>query len=80
MWGSHSGDIVSLDKGRQSNTFHLNPQQISYHKFTVTVIHNNDFRILDNTVIKLDYSHFFLTEINTTIHKANLDHNLNHTT
>jgi hypothetical protein len=31
-------------------TFHLNPQQISsYHKFTVTVLHNNDFRILDNT-------------------------------
>lgn len=60
MWGSHSGvaedtgvlgcDPVSLDKGRESNTFYLHPQQISsYHKFTITALHNNDFRILDNT-------------------------------
>jgi len=60
MYGSYSGvaedtgvlgcGAVSLDKGRQSNTFHLNPQQtFSYQKFTVTVLRNNDFRILDNT-------------------------------
>lgn len=63
MWGSNSGvaedtgvlecDAVSMDKRRQSNTFHLNPQQISsYHKFTVTVFHNNDFCILDNSQSK----------------------------
>jgi len=41
---------LSLNNGRQSNKFHLNPQHISsYHKFTATVLHNDDFRILDNT-------------------------------